>query len=203
MKNVRLLLSVSILLVTSIFLTSCCMFTSGDCNCKPPKPFLVESTKDWIVPFESTEQMFTTSGSSPQEQKILRQYEHGTECIGGDECCARFPFHTTSFVFDADSKTLLYTKAIMDEVEFSADKYGYFLDTYVASFDVDAGTFSTSDAINLSERDTIINGATCKKIIFQKIDPTKTKILFKRLEFVKGVGVTSFTDTSGQVWTEK
>ena len=116
MKNLCLIIALSGLL------TSCCVVTSQDCFCKPPEPFLAESTKDWIAPFLSEDQKFITIGSIAQEQNILREYEEGTECIGGDECCADNPIHTTGFLFDkfAKEQALLYTKAIQNDVIFSA-----------------------------------------------------------------------------------
>ena len=196
--------SLCLVIVVSGFLTSCCVFSSQDCGCKPSKPFLAESTKEWIIPFVSENQLFTTKSSSSDEQRVNRVYQEGTECIGGDECCTNYPTHTTTFFFGAfQDKTLLYTKAIQNEVDFSSEQDGFPSDTFIASFDVTTGKFSKSAAVNLFETDTVINGSKHLKVIFQKIDPTKNKILFTRLEFVKGVGVTGYTDASGQVWKKE
>jgi hypothetical protein len=198
MKNLCLVIAVSGLL------TSCCVFTSQDCGCKPSEPFLAEETKDWIVPFLSENQKFITTGSSSVEQQVNRVYQEGSECIGGDECCTNYPTHTASFFFGAfQDMTLLYIKAIQNEVHFSSEQDGFPPDTFIASFDVITGKFLKSAAVNLLETDTVINGSKHLKVIFQKIDPTKNKILFKRLEFVKGVGVTGYIDTSGEVWKKE
>lgn len=180
--------SLCLVIVVSGFLTSCCVFSSQDCGCKPSKPFIAESTKEWIIPFVSENQLFTTKSSSSDEQRGNRVYQEGTECIGGDECCTNYPTHTTTFFFGAfqDKKTLLYTKAIQNEVDFSSEQDGFPSDTFITSFDVTTGKFSKSAAVNLFETDTVINGSKHLKVIFQKIDPTKNKILFTRLEFVKG-----------------
>jgi hypothetical protein len=199
MKNLCLII------VISGLLTSCCLFTSQNCGCKTSDPFLTESTKDWIVPFLSEDQKFTATDLSHREQKITREYQEGAECVGGDECCTNYPIHTTSFLLDTNSKdkALLHMKAIKSEVAFSSQQGGFPPDIYLASFDVNTGKFSKSDAVNLVETDTIINGSKYLKVIFQKVDPTKNRILFKSLEFVKGIGVTAYTDPSGQVWKKE
>src|SRR6187551_1946629 len=195
MKKLCLVIAVSMLL------TSCCVVTSQECFCNPPEPFLAESAKDWIVPF-SEDQKFTTTDPFTREQKIIKEYKEGTECIGGDECCADNPIQTTVFLFDtfAKDQALLYMKVIQNEVIFSADPSRFSSDSYRAVFDVTTGKFTKYGGIDLVETDTIVSGSTYLKVIFQKKDPSKNEILFERLEYVKGIGVTGFTDTSGQVW---
>lgn len=199
MKNVFLIIALSALL------TSCCVVTSRECFCNPPAPFLAESTKDWIAPFVTEEQKFITTGALTREQKITRAYEEGTECVGGDECCANNPTHTTRFLFDTvnSDNILLYTKAIQNEVIFSAKPHGYSPDIYIAVLDVTTGKFTQPNGISLTETDTIINNSNYLKVIFKKTDPAKTEIQFEQMEFVKGIGITGYTDTSGQVWKKK
>lgn len=182
--------------------SSCCVYSSRDCHCDPPDPFLAESTKDWIVPFSSGEYLFETSGLPVSEQTVYREYKEGSECVGGDECCSAFPIHTTDFsiVNLGVKQPLLNTKAIENYVRFFVEYHRY---TGIATLNVDNGSFTTPDYISLIEADTLINGVSTPKIIFYKTDPTKNEILFDQLEFVKGVGVVRYTDTAGRVWTKK
>lgn len=193
-----------IFIIVSIFLTSCCLVTPGECDCESPKPFLNESTKDWVSPFQSQDWKFTTSDSFPKEQIIFRQYSQGLECIGGDECCINYPVHVTKYLFDTYEKkdVLLSTKAIKNVVEFTSN-YAYSSGTQIATYDVNTGKFSKSNAIDLVESDTVIGGLSYHKVTFQKIDTTKIRISFNNIEFVKGIGILSFTDTLGQVWTRE
>jgi hypothetical protein len=195
-----------LVVLASGLLCSCtCLFTSQDCNCNPDEPYLVESTKDWIVPFSSEDQKFTTSDPAPQEQTIKRTYQEGTECVGGDECCTDYPTHTISFLLSSLSSVdlLLSARAIKDEVEFSAGR-DHPLDPYIfASFNVTTEKFTKAPSMNLSEGDTLINGTKYSKLVFKNIDPEKNKVFFTSLEFVKGIGVTAYTDMSGQIWRKK
>lgn len=186
----------------SMLLSSCCIYSSRDCHCNPPDPFLVETTKDWIVPFSSGEYLFETSGLPVAEQTVYREYKEGVECIGGDECCSAFPIHRTDFsiVSQGQGKTLLNTKAIENRVEFFVESTSY---NSIASLNVNSGVLSLPDYISSIESDTVVNGVSMKKITFQKADPAKSEILFDQLEFVKGIGIVSYTDTSGRVWRKK
>jgi len=192
-----------LLMVMASHLTSCCLFTSRDCGCKTSEPYIIESTKEWIAPFESEELTFVISDTTMNSKKITRKYQTGTECIGGDECCTSYPTYITSFSFGNNSSTLLYTRALKNTVEFSSRSSGFSADIFIATLDVNSGKFSKSDEINLSESDTIVSGKESKIVVFQRIDPSKMTFLFNRIEFVKGIGIISFTDTLGQVWTRK
>src|SRR5690242_358938 len=143
----RTMTNVCLVTATSAFLTSCC---------NPPDPFLAESAKEWIGPFESENQKFISTGTVAVEQNIIKEYEEGVECIGGDECCANNPTHTAGFLFDTGAMNgwaLLYTKAIQNETIFSAQPDIYSQDVHLALFDATTGSFSKASGIDLIETD--------------------------------------------------
>ena len=45
-----------LLMISMIFLSGCCAFTSQDCGCEPPNPELNEETLKWIAPYDNQDE---------------------------------------------------------------------------------------------------------------------------------------------------
>lgn len=192
------------LLIIFIFLSSCCIFTSKDCDCKTSKPFLIEGTKEWIN--FSTDQITFSRADSLNIQKIVqRKYYGGDECIGGDECCTNYPYHSSTYFLPYHSNSFLYVKAIKNYVEFSVDteKFNQGLGVTGEIFleiNVDNNVLSTASLVNVFENDTLINGQIFKKLYCQNKETSHYTIFFKDIEYLKGLGLVAFTDTFGVKW---
>ncbi len=74
-----------LLLLTIVFISACCHFTSQDCGCQPPDPALHEETLKWIAPYEGQNYfVFRDDSGNVDSLRIVRVSD--TEFCGGDEC---------------------------------------------------------------------------------------------------------------------
>jgi len=74
-----------LLILSMIFLSGCCAFTSKDCGCVPPDPELNAETLKWIAPYDNQDYfVFEDSLGNKDSLQVVR--ESDTEFCGGDEC---------------------------------------------------------------------------------------------------------------------
>jgi hypothetical protein len=194
-----------LIIIISALLTSCCLFTSKDCGCKHSKPYLAESSKEWIFPFKSEELIFVNSDSITLELSIFKDFRQGEECIGGDECCTDYPTLIAEYTFGINDRrnVLVTTTALKNNVTFNSKKSSSSFEYNLGRYDVNTNKFSKPDNINILQEDTIVNDLKLQKVTFIKTDTTESEILIKSIVFIKGIGVIAFTDTSGITWNKK
>ncbi|MBK7095570.1 MAG: hypothetical protein IPH57_11150 [Saprospiraceae bacterium] len=193
------------LLFVLIFITvsSCCLVTSVDCNCDPPKPFINDLTKEWLLPDISHGLVFYNKADTNKKILINRNFKESTEFVGGDECGSDFPVFITEFVINLGSadNNLISTKAVMNFVEFYISNRNFFLP--IAQLDVEKDVFWISNDLTYKYSDTIINGSDTKKVVFKKQSNTLNNVFFNEITFVKNIGLTEFIDNNGEKWKLK
>ena len=72
-------------LFSMLFINSCCLMTSRDCNCEPPDSALTQEALDWITPYDGkTFFIFADSIGNLDSFRVTRSST--TEFFGGEEC---------------------------------------------------------------------------------------------------------------------
>lgn len=193
MKN---LLTAALIMIT---FSSCCLVSSRECFCSPPKSFIDPNAIEWHEPKENESLLFVNQ--SNDSLIVEKDFYQGAGCVGGDECCADFPNYNSTWRHTFGSIELLNLYSLMNSVTFRSKSDGYPTDVFIYEINPSSYTTNASDDYEVVVSDTVLNNIEQKKLlILRKGSGTAT---FNRLVFVKSIGIIEFTDTQNDIWKRR
>jgi len=96
-----------------LFLSSCCIFTSQDCNCDSSDKDLSEAAQSWLAPYPEEELFIFEDTTGLLDTFVVTLSSEMVDC-GGDECPAMCNVVTAKLA----SKTNNYSYSIVGENSF-------------------------------------------------------------------------------------